>query len=92
MDVEHRQPIEPCFAHATAQVSLEESQAADGTLILDTCNGLCTSDLHNLPDALTTNKRSISILDVRFPTSQTGIPTVSTPCNSVLRSTVVLLS
>ena len=66
MDVEHRQPIEPCFAHATAQVSLEESQAADGALILDGCDGLCTSDLHDLPDALTTNKRSISILDVRF--------------------------
>ena len=30
--------------------------------------------LYSHEDALTTNERSISILDVRFPTSQTGTP------------------
>ena len=50
MNVEHRQPIEPCLAHATGRISLEESQAADGALALNHCDELCTSDLHDLPD------------------------------------------
>ena len=33
-------------------------------------------------DVLTTNERSISILDVRCPTSQIGTQTVNTTCNS----------
>ena len=50
IDVEHRQPNKPCLAHATAQVGLEDSQAADGALTLGACDGLCTSDLHDLPN------------------------------------------
>ena len=50
MDEQHYQPIEPCPAHATAQIGLEESQAADGALTLNACDGQCTSDLHELPN------------------------------------------
>ena len=61
----HRQPIKLCLAHATAQSSLEESQAVDGALTLDARDGLRTSDLgkqvSSHEDALTTNERSISI-------------------------------